>query len=70
VRAGDLPRRDGYAFEVKWDGFRALLSTDGGLDVRSRRGPSGTTGERIDVPRELPARRRDFHGGLIHDEAA
>jgi hypothetical protein len=55
---------------VKSDGFRALLSTDGGLDVRSRRGPSGTTGERIDVPRELPARRRDFLGGLIHDEAA
>ena len=36
------PRRDpdrrGWAFEVKWDGFRALVSTEDGLQVRSRRG--------------------------------
>jgi bifunctional non-homologous end joining protein LigD len=38
ARTGDLPRRDGYAFEVKWDGFRALVSTEDGLHVRSRRG--------------------------------
>jgi bifunctional non-homologous end joining protein LigD len=27
-----------YAFEVKWDGFRAIVSTEGALRVRSRRG--------------------------------
>jgi bifunctional non-homologous end joining protein LigD len=31
------PRGD-WAYEVKWDGFRALVSTEGGLRVRSRRG--------------------------------
>lgn len=35
---GVLPVRDGYAYEVKWDGFRALVSTVDGLLVRSRRG--------------------------------
>jgi Ion channel/ATP dependent DNA ligase domain len=38
ARAGVLPDRDGYAYEVKWDGFRAIVSTTGGLRVRSRRG--------------------------------
>lgn len=37
ARPGDLPLR-GCAYEVKWDGFRALVSTEEGLDVRSRRG--------------------------------
>ena len=32
-----LPVGD-YAFEVKWDGFRAIVSTDSGFRVRSRRG--------------------------------
>ena len=27
----------GWAFELKWDGFRAIVSTENGLDVRSRR---------------------------------
>jgi hypothetical protein len=27
ARAGDLPRASGYAFEVKWDGSRALVSS-------------------------------------------
>ena len=27
-----------WAYEVKWDGFRALVSTEGPLRVRSRRG--------------------------------
>jgi ATP-dependent DNA ligase len=37
ARAGDLPR-GGYAYEVKWDGFRAIVSTEHGLRVWSRRG--------------------------------
>jgi bifunctional non-homologous end joining protein LigD len=38
ARSGTLPTRDRYAFELKWDGFRCLLSTENGLRARSRRG--------------------------------
>jgi hypothetical protein len=38
VRPGELPTGEGWAFEVKWDGFRAIASTEDGLRVRSRRG--------------------------------
>jgi ATP-dependent DNA ligase len=27
-----------FAYEVKWDGFRAIVTTEGSLRVRSRRG--------------------------------
>ena len=37
-RPGPLPHGRGWSFEVKWDGFRALVSTEDGLRVRSRRG--------------------------------
>src|SRR5438552_1677717 len=37
ARPDTLPRGD-YAYEVKWDGFRAIVSTERGLEVRSRRG--------------------------------
>jgi ATP-dependent DNA ligase len=37
ARTDRLPRGD-FAYEVKWDGFRALVSTEEGLLVRSRRG--------------------------------
>src|SRR4029453_9460643 len=33
-----LPSGRGWSYEVKWDGFRALVSTEDGLRVRSRRG--------------------------------
>jgi hypothetical protein len=36
-RLGAVPRGD-YAYEVKWDGFRAIVSTEDGLRVWSRRG--------------------------------
>jgi ATP dependent DNA ligase domain len=38
ARSGRLPTSGGYSFEVKWDGFRAIPSTEGPLRVRSRRG--------------------------------
>jgi ATP-dependent DNA ligase len=38
ARSGSLPTRSGYAFEVKWDGFRCLLSTEERLRIVSRRG--------------------------------
>ena len=36
ARPDRLPRGD-YGYEVKWDGFRAIVSTERGLEVRSRR---------------------------------
>jgi bifunctional non-homologous end joining protein LigD len=40
---GRLPIGSGWAYEVKWDGFRAVVSTDDGLRVRSRPGWTMTT---------------------------
>lgn len=37
LRPGQIPTGDNWAFEHKWDGFRALVSTENGLEVRSRR---------------------------------
>ena len=37
-RTGELPTGDGWSCEVKFDGFRALVSTVDGLKVCSRRG--------------------------------
>jgi bifunctional non-homologous end joining protein LigD len=37
-RPGPIPTGRGWTFEVKWDGFRAIVSTVDGLRVRSRRG--------------------------------
>jgi ATP-dependent DNA ligase len=38
ARAGPLPSGPAWTFELKWDGFRAIVSTEDGLHVRSRRG--------------------------------
>jgi bifunctional non-homologous end joining protein LigD len=38
ARSGSTPTRGDWAYEVKWDGFRAIVSTDGRYVVRSRRG--------------------------------
>jgi bifunctional non-homologous end joining protein LigD len=38
LRSGPIPTRGHYSYEVKWDGFRCLLSTENGLRTRSRRG--------------------------------
>jgi ATP-dependent DNA ligase len=35
ARPERLPRGD-YSFELKWDGFRAIVSTEEELRVRSR----------------------------------
>ncbi len=37
ARSGAIPSGD-YAFELKWDGFRAIVGRNGGFGVRSRRG--------------------------------
>jgi ATP-dependent DNA ligase len=33
-----FPLGSGYSYELKWDGFRAIVSTEDGLRVRTRRG--------------------------------
>ena len=38
LRPGGIPTSDGWAFELKYDDFRAIVSTEGDLRVRSRRG--------------------------------
>ena len=35
---GPMPTGSGWSFELKWDGFRAHVSTEDGLSVCSRRG--------------------------------
>ncbi len=54
ARSGPLPTRGDYAFEVKWDGFRAIVSTENGLRVRSRRGWDMT--EHVEFLAKLPVR--------------
>ena len=51
-RPGNLPLGSRYAYEVKWDGLRAIVSTVAGLQVRSRRG--WTTTDRVGELAELP----------------
>jgi bifunctional non-homologous end joining protein LigD len=52
ARGGSIPRGPGWAFELKFDGFRALVSREKGLRVVSRRGWSMT--ERVPELAELP----------------
>src|SRR6187551_3318182 len=57
-RPGPLPSGPGWSYEVKWDGFRALVSTVDGLRVRSRRGWNMT---------ELLPELRGLPPGLVLD---
>src|SRR5689334_15186672 len=52
ARSGVLPREPNCAFELKWDGFRALVRTGDDFRVRSRRGWNMT--ELLPELRELP----------------
>src|SRR3954462_9323231 len=54
ARSGRLPAHGDFAFEVKWDGFRAIVSTERPLRVRSRRGWSMT--EHVQFLVHLPVR--------------
>jgi bifunctional non-homologous end joining protein LigD len=54
ARSGQLPTSGDYAYEVKWDGFRAIVSTEGTLRVRSRRGWDMT--EHVRFLEQLPVR--------------
>jgi bifunctional non-homologous end joining protein LigD len=54
ARSGRLPTRGSWAYEVKWDGFRAIVSTEGPLRVRSRRG--WNMAPQLDFLAQLPVR--------------
>jgi hypothetical protein len=54
AKSGPLPVRSDFVYEVKWDGFRAVLSTEGSFRVRSRRGWNMT--ERVGFLSQLPVR--------------
>jgi bifunctional non-homologous end joining protein LigD len=58
ARAGPLPTERGYAYEVKWDGFRMFVSTEGSLRAVSRRG--------WDMTMSLPE-LSGFPAGLVVD---
>ena len=58
-RTGELPTGDGWSYEVKFDGFRALVSTEDGLQVPSRRGWNMTGGR---SPSSVSSRRRPSPG--------
>ena len=52
AKSGKLATRGAWSFEVKWDGFRAIVSTEGPLRVRSRRGWNMT--EHVGFLAQLP----------------
>jgi bifunctional non-homologous end joining protein LigD len=52
-KPGPLPSGRDWSFEMKWDGFRAIVSTANGFDVRSRRGWNMT--EVLPELRKLPS---------------
>jgi bifunctional non-homologous end joining protein LigD len=54
ARSGRLPTSGNYAYELKRDGFRAIVSTEGPLRVRSRRGWDMTP--HVGFLAELPVR--------------
>ena len=55
-------RRADWAYEVKWDGFRAIVSIEGSLRGRSRRG--WNMSEHVDFLEQLPV-RAVFDGELV-----
>ena len=52
AKPGPMPTGPGWSYEVKWDGFRALVSTIAEQQVRSRRGWNMT--EALPELRALP----------------
>jgi bifunctional non-homologous end joining protein LigD len=54
AHSGRLPTSADFVYEVKWDGFRAIVSTEGQLPVRSRHGSDMT--EYVGFLSQLPVR--------------
>jgi len=73
ARLGELPRDDaGWAYEIKWDGIRALLWADHGsvrVESRSGRDITGQYPELRDLGRALGAHEALLDGELVaYDE--
>jgi bifunctional non-homologous end joining protein LigD len=62
ARSGVIPTRGAWAYEVKWDGFRALVRTGVEFRVRSRRGWNMT--ELVPELAAIPA-KGIFDGELV-----
>jgi bifunctional non-homologous end joining protein LigD len=52
--ASELPTGDGWLFEVKWDGFRAIGRVSGGEATLTSRNGNDLTGRFANVAKELP----------------
>src|SRR5919202_1843268 len=52
--ATELPTSEGWAFEVKWDGFRAIARVSGGEATLTSRNGNDLTGRFANVAKELP----------------
>jgi bifunctional non-homologous end joining protein LigD len=52
--AEDVPRGAGWAFEVKWDGYRALASVSGGDATLTSRNGNDLTARFQNVAKEIP----------------
>src|SRR5215207_6379429 len=74
-----LPEGDGWAYEPKWDGFRATVFVDGAdVELQSRNGKSLTRyfpelrfpGERLVLDGEIVAASFDTLGQRIHPAAS
>jgi bifunctional non-homologous end joining protein LigD len=62
ARSGPLPNNTGWTFELKYDGFRAIVRTGNDYTVRSRRGWNMT--ERVSELAAIPA-DAVFDGELV-----
>ncbi len=64
---GAAPRGPRWSFEVKWDGWRALVYVDGGLTVRTRSGRNVTVGvpELAGLAEQLAGRQAILDGELV-----
>jgi bifunctional non-homologous end joining protein LigD len=63
LRSGRLPERHGYAYELKWDGFRAIVRCGAVFRVRSRRGWNMTP--RVPELAALPVGNAVLDGELV-----
>src|SRR5918911_3816175 len=52
--AAELPTSDGWLFEVKWDGYRAIGRVSGGEATLTSRNGNDLTGRFANVAKELP----------------
>src|ERR671923_173872 len=52
--AADLPKGDGWLFEVKWDGYRAIGRVSGGEATLTSRNGNDLTARFANVAKELP----------------